>query len=377
MAFYGFGSGAGGVPWRMISLMNTLLSKGFQVDLLLNKGSEPDLAELHPAVRIVEVEHKGLASRVFSLSNYLRRDHPEVLLTNREYANRAAVLARNLAHSSTRVIFRVGTTLSLDLSRRSILKRLLRRRAIGYFYPRADSLIAVSHAVAADTAAVTGVPLTRIHVAYPFVMPQIARYAQEPVEHPWFAAGEPPVVLAVGRLVRAKDFPTLVRAFAMVRDRRSCRLVILGEGKERLGLMRLADQLGVKGDMDLPGHADNPFAYMDKARLLVLSSSREGCPNVLVEALAVGVPIVATDCESGPREILQNGRYGQLVPVGDTVALAEAILETLEHPPERAFLQNAARLFRPEIGAKVYLEAVGIHAEDVPDSLPGAARPGS
>lgn len=367
MAFYGFGSGLGGVPWRMISLMNVLIGRGFQVDLLLDKSRRPELGELHPQVRKVGVADNGIVSRVLSLKDYLCREQPAVLLSNREYANRAAVLARDLAKSTTRVVFRVGTTLSVDLGRRPLVKRWLRHRAIGYFYPRADSIVAVSQAVAEDTAAVARVPLERIHVVYPFVMPQIDRYAQEPVDHPWFGPGQPPVVLAVGRLVRPKDFPTLLRAFAMVRAKRNCRLVILGEGKERPALMRIADEVGVREDFDLPGYAANPFAYMSKARLVALSSIREGCPNVLVEALAVGAPIVATDCESGPREILQDGRYGRLVPVGDTDALAEAVLRTLEHPPDRTFLQNAAQRFRAEVGATAYLRAMGFDGFDFPE----------
>jgi glycosyltransferase involved in cell wall biosynthesis len=156
--------------------------------------------------------------------------------------------------------------------------------------------------------------------------------AKQPVSHPWFEQNRLPVILAVGRLTKAKDYPTLFRAFSLVRQVRPAKLLILGEGEERSNLERLAIELGIQNDVSMPGFVDNPFAFMAKASVFVLSSAWEGFGNVLVEALACGCPVVATDCRSGPREILDNGRYGRLVPVGDHEALAKAILETLDNP---------------------------------------------
>jgi glycosyltransferase involved in cell wall biosynthesis len=164
--------------------------------------------------------------------------------------------------------------------------------------------------------------------------------------------------MGVGRLTRQKDFPTLIRAFAAVRKVRDCRLVILGEGKDRPALEALAKEMGVGGDVDLPGFVENPYAHMSRASLFVLSSAWEGSPNVLTEALALGLPAVATDCPSGPREILEDGRYGPLVPVGDADALAGAILKTLTHPPESAELKRAAGPYTVEESSRRYLEAL-------------------
>src|SRR5690606_29880659 len=143
--------------------------------------------------------------------------------------------------------------------------------------------------------------------------------------HRWFAAGQPPVVLGVGSLTPRKDFATLVEAFAELRRRRPARLIVLGEGPERARLERLVDDLGLSDDVDLPAFTRNPFAYMSRAAVYVLSSNLEGLPGSLIQALACGCPSVATDCPSGPREILQDGRVGPLVDVGDAGAMAAAI----------------------------------------------------
>jgi glycosyltransferase involved in cell wall biosynthesis len=176
------------------------------------------------------------------------------------------------------------------------------------------------------------------------------------------------VILSVGRLVRAKDYPTLIRAFALVRKRQECRLIVLGEGRQRPRLESLIRRLGLADSVDLPGFAPNPFAYMARADLLALSSIFEGNPNVLVEAMAVGTPCVATDCRSGPRETLAGGRYGPLVPTGDARALAQALLATLAHPPEPALLAEAIGRFDRDRAVAAYLHALNLAPPE-----PGAA----
>ena len=178
------------------------------------------------------------------------------------------------------------------------------------------------------------------------------------MDHPWFAPGSPPVVLGIGRLTTQKDFPTLLKAFAQVRAVRKARLMILGEGRDRQALEVLARELGVASDVDLPGFVLNPFPYMVRASLLVLSSAWEGLPGVLIEAMACGCPVVSTDCPSGPSEILDGGAYGPLVPVGDDGALAKAILSVLEMPPDPERLRARAALFSVERATDQYLQVL-------------------
>jgi glycosyltransferase involved in cell wall biosynthesis len=200
-------------------------------------------------------------------------------------------------------------------------------------YPKADRIVAVSQGVANDLISLLNLPHEKVTVIYnPIVTPELFEQAKQPVSCSWFEQNRLPVILAVGRLTKAKDYPTLFRAFSLVRQIRPAKLLILGEGEERANLERLAIELGIQNDVSMPGFVDNPFAFMAKASVFVLSSAWEGLPTVLIEALACGCPVVATDCRSGPREILDNGRYGHLVPVGDHEALAKAILETLDNP---------------------------------------------
>ncbi len=345
----------------MLNLMHGVLDHGVAVDLLLNNTDIPELSDVRPGIRVVELGRVDGLRRVPALVRYLNRERPSALLVNREPANRTATMARALSKTPTRVAVRVGMAISIALKRRSFIKRWMRRRGIVYCYRRADCIIANATDVAEDIESVTGIPLDRIHVINnPTVAPELFQQAEEPVEHPWFAPGAPPVVLGVGRLARQKDFPTLLRAFARVRARRECRLVILGEGKERAALEALTAELGVGEDADFPGYAANPFAYMSRASLFVLSSAWEGSPNVLIQAQALGLPSVATDCRGGSRHILADGRYGPLAPVGDADALSREMLRTLDDPPDKAFIQTAADRFRADACARQYLRAMEV-----------------
>jgi glycosyltransferase involved in cell wall biosynthesis len=198
------------------------------------------------------------------------------------------------------------------------------------FYPWADSIVTVSKGLADELAQVANQPRKHIQVIYnPIVTPELRVKAQAPLDHPWFEPGQPPVLLAVGRLVAVKDFPSLIMAFAQVQQIRPARLLILGEGPDRSRLEALVRQLDLEQDVSLPGFVENPYTYMARASAFVLSSRAESLANVLLEAHYCGAPLIATDCPYGPREILRDGQYGQLVPVGNPTALARAIEKTL------------------------------------------------
>jgi glycosyltransferase involved in cell wall biosynthesis len=212
--------------------------------------------------------------------------------------------------------------------------------------------------VAGSLLQLSPIPIQKVRVIYnPVVSPELYEKADAPVEHPWFQPHQPPVVLAAGRLVALKGYDTLLRAFARVRQETPARLVILGEGPERPNLERLAAELGVAADVDMPGFDPNPFRYMKRAGVFVLSSRYEGLPNVLIQALACGCPVVSTDCPSGPSEILDGGRYGALVPVDDVEAMAGAIVRALlgqVAPAPSAWLEQ----FRVEVVAEQYLRVM-------------------
>ena len=200
------------------------------------------------------------------------------------------------------------------------------------------------------------------------VTPELEDLAAETPAHPWLRDPKVPVCLAAGRLCPQKDYPTLIRAFATLAETRPLRLLILGDGPDRADLESLIRQLGLADRVALPGFAENPFSAMARAGVFVLSSAWEGLPGVLIQAMACGTPVVATDCPSGPREVLVDGRYGPLVPVGDPEALAQAIGETLDRPLGAELLKARASDFELAAVTRRYLEVLGL----APDGPSGA-----
>jgi glycosyltransferase involved in cell wall biosynthesis len=246
------------------------------------------------------------------------------------------------------VIVTVHNHLSRESQNATTLKRRLTPQLVKWFYAWADSIVGVSQGVAKNLVEI-GLPSEKIEVIYnPIVTPELSEKVQELLNHPWFLPGQPPVILGVGRLQKQKDFPTLIQAFAKLRQQKPIRLMILGEGSERSHLESLVQEMDIAEDVVFPGFVSNPYAYIAQATVLVLSSAWEGFGNVLVEAMAAGTPIVSTDCESGPAEILANGQYGKLVPVGNYEDMAKAIAATLEDAPNREALQKRANEFSLE-----------------------------
>ncbi len=355
-------AGFGGItPW-MVKLANGFVARGIAVDLLVNARAETPLScdGLDPAVRIINHGyHKPQA--MWALLAYLRRARPRVLLGAGHRYNWMAAWAKRLTRVPVRVYLSVHENVSVGSAGMPAHKQRQRFAAMRRLYPRCDGVIAVSAGVAEDLVETIGLPASRVKTIYnPAVDAILLEKAAEAVSHPWLQPGEPPVFLGVGRLEPQKDFASLVRAFARVRARRPSRLVILGEGRERASLEALAAELGVAEQVALPGHVDNPFAWMARSAVFVLSSAWEGFGNVLAEALAVGTPVVSTDCPSGPREILADGRYGPLVPVADVPALAEAMQTTLTQPLAAEVLRQRGAVFGVEASVQAYLEHFGL-----------------
>jgi glycosyltransferase involved in cell wall biosynthesis len=273
------------------------------------------------------------------LASFLRRRRPSLLLVAQHHTIVAAVLARRLAGSRVPLVAVQHNTLSeVCRNSRYRLTRWFIPTALRLLLPQAETIGAVSEGVASDLAATLGLPRSRVTVLYnPVVGEGLVARAAEATGHPWLERKEVPVVLAVGSLIERKDFPTLIQAFAQLVRRRPARLIVLGEGPERPRLERLVGEFGLADLVALPGFVPNPLAYMAKADVLALSSRVEGMPTVIVEALACGTPIVATDCPHGPAELLGDGVYGRLVTVGDAAAFADALAATLAEPrdPER------------------------------------------
>lgn len=316
----------GGAERVMVLLANGLAERGYKVDLVAASAQGPYRTEVSPSVNIVDLEAKRVAASLPGLVRYLRRARPKSMLSAVNHANVIAVIARVIARVPTRLVVSEHNNLSQSRKRPKDLSGKVVQALMHWAYSKADAVVAVSKGVADDLAETLGFPRSRIEVVYnPVVTPKLFERAAAPLDHPWLAPGEPPVVLGVGRLTPQKDFATLIKAFAQVRKQRDCRLVILGEGELRADLEGLIRDLDLSADVLLPGFSDNPFAWMRRSHVFALSSAWEGLPTVLIEALACGARVVSTDCPSGPFEILEGGRWGALVKVGDEADLAEAI----------------------------------------------------
>ena len=224
-------------------------------------------------------------------------------------------------------------------------------------FPEAAHVVAVSRGVARSVTASVGVPADKVTPIYnPVFTPDIVLRAAAQPDHPWFGRGEPPIILGAGRLAEQKDFQTLIEAFRRVSEKRPCRLIILGEGPKRGELEDCVRRLGLEDRISLPGWVKNPYAFMSRAALFVLSSRHEGFPGALVEALACGCPVASTDCPAGPAEILEDSSL--LAPVGNPEALAQAILRTLDRPADKAALRARAARFSMERAIEEYEELI-------------------
>jgi glycosyltransferase involved in cell wall biosynthesis len=332
------------------------------VDLILAKREGPYVSEVHENVNVVDLKAGGVLKSLPALIRYLRKAQPAALLSAMDHSNIIALWANRLARVQARVVVSVHDTLSMSVKHSNNRARLIPYIA-RWCYGWADGVVAVSRGVADNLSNTIKLPRERIRVIYnPVVVPELSQMAREPVEHTWFRDGGLPVVLGAGRLTAQKDYPTLLRAFSLVIKARPARLLILGEGEERASLEAMVRDLGLKDVVDLPGFVKNPYAYMSKAAVFALSSAWEGFGNVLVEAMAVGTPVVATNCPSGPAEILENGKYGQLVKVNNAEAMAEGILAQLDRPTNSEVLQHRAREFSYDEIADQYLEL--LHGSD-------------
>ena len=346
----------------LVNLARGISGLGPRVQFIVGDRERPFLEELPPEVQLIEFGEPRARECLDDLLRHLAAQRPTAVLSAKTADDMIAMRAKRLAQSRTKFILRPGTTFSRRLSgKRNALKRWLTYRKLRPLFREADGVVAVSRGVANDIASITKIPRQKIHViANPTVTPELTSLSRAPVAHPWFNPVTAPVILGIGGLRRSKDFPTLVRAFALVRRQRSARLMILGRGGRKEALLKLARELGVDEDVQLPGFVSNPYSYLAKGSVFVLSSLWEGSPNVLIEALAVGTPVVATDCPSGPRDILQDGRYGALVPPGNAGALADAIMLTLRRPLSAVTLREAVGEHVMELSARRYLDVFGL-----------------
>ncbi len=332
----------GGAERAAVQLAAGLAGRGYETDLVLASAEGPRISEIPDSVELVDLGARRVLTSLPALVRYLRRAQPDGMASVLDHANIVALWARRIARYPEKLVVVEQNNLSSAAGHGKSMRDRMMPRIASRFYPWADCIAGVSEGVVADLEELlTTIPPDRYRVIYnPIVTDDMLEQAKAPVEHPWFSQRDP-VFVAAGRLRPQKDFPMLLRAFHRVRSTRPAKLIILGEGPDRADLESLVAELSLVEDVDLLGYAGNPYAYFARATAFVLSSRWEGLPTVLIEALSCGAPVIATDCPSGPDEILAGGRYGRLVPVGDSIAMAAALDSALNGelspPPEESW----------------------------------------
>jgi glycosyltransferase involved in cell wall biosynthesis len=335
----------GGAERVAVNLANGLAQRGYPVEMVLMSASGVFQTELMTEVRVVDLNVDRLRGVLFPLTRYLRQTQPTALLACMWPLTVIALWARLLARVKTRVVVAEHTTWSRAEIISSTLVRWQVRATMNRTFARAAGVVTVSKGAADDLAHFAGIDRETISVIYNPVVGDARPLVNEPPAPLGWSVGAHRRVLAVGTLKAIKDYPTLMAAFAQLRQKVDARLLILGEGDCRPALEAQVRQLGIEASVFMPGFISDPLPYYQHADLHVLSSTGEGFGNVIVEALAVGTPVVSTDCQSGPREILDDGQFGRLVPVGDVAALADAMAQSLAGQHDKASLIARAQDF--------------------------------
>ena len=364
--------GGGGAERSVLKLARGLIEHGHAVDIIVFEKIDTLADEFPPQARqfilkpgrvngfrdrahlarrfgfrILKLLRTDLLKDARSVATYIDEERPDCILPSLPGAKSATLLALCCTEQKPVII---------PMMRNVVMNRKRRfRKLYAILFPTADHIITVSDGVADSVALKLGIPRKRISRIYnPVVSAEIAELARAVPDHPWMSDDGPPVILGAGRLARVKDFPTLLRAFRRVSRNREVRLIILGEGSWRRRLENMIRKMGLQEKVSLPGWVPNPYAFMSRASLFVLSSKQEGLPGVLIQALACGCPCVSTNCPSGPSEILDNGRFGPLVPVGNDSALAAAMERVLDSPPDKDILVARAQEFSLDASVDLY-----------------------
>jgi glycosyltransferase involved in cell wall biosynthesis len=320
----------GGAERVLLEVAHGLVEHGVAVDIVLVRPGGALRDAVPDDARVVDLHAQRTLLAGMRLRRYLARERPDVVISALTPTNVANVVVSRLVRPRIPVIVTQHSMSAAHSATKADRGGILAAR---WSFPHADGIVAVSGGVAADLVENVGVDAARISVIQnPVISNRLFTDAGAPVDHPWLANNIGRVLLAVGRLTTQKDFATLFRAVALLPA--DHRLVVLGEGELRGELSELAERLGIRERVDLPGYTANPYPSFASADVVVLSSTSEGLPTVLIEALPFACGIVATDCPSGPREILDDGRWGRLVPCGEPAALADAInAEIAAHDP--------------------------------------------
>lgn len=346
----------GGAERVMLTLANALAEKdNISIDLVLNRAEGSYLNDVSAKVNIVNLNTSRVLKSVIPLSKYLKQEKPDTILSAMNYVNLIAIFAKLLSGTDTRVVVSEHGNLSGSLKNSKWVSKVVLKSLMSWTYKKSDFVVAVSDGVADDLSRQIKVNRNKVVTIYnPVVTEKLEMQKSEKIDHP-LIRNNCSYIIGVGRLEPEKNFSLLINAFAKIHKAFDLYLVILGEGRLDQELKELINKLDLDDKIIMPGFSDNPYAWIKNSKCFVLSSEHEGLPTVLIESMACGTPVVSTDCPSGPNEILEEGKWGELVPVGDLELLSKAIIKVLSKPT-KIDVRERAIFFSVQNSVDKYLE---------------------
>jgi glycosyltransferase involved in cell wall biosynthesis len=347
----------GGAQRAMVRYANALSSKEYDVCILTLDSSGAFSNELNTNVKVIILSANRILSAIPQMIMCIRNIRPNVIMVTEPACNIALIIANMFSFTKSRLLIREGLFPSVAVKESPYIQTRIAYRLAPFFYKKADVIVAIASEMADDLSEFLNLPRKKITLIpiNPVVTSELYEKAGQDIQHPWVVDKNIPVIIGVGRLEAQKDFETLIKSFCLLRKDVYCKLLILGEGSLRESLSLQISNSGYASDIELVGFCSNPFPYMSNCDVLVLSSRYEGLPNTLIEALACGAPSVSTDCKSGPKDILDHGKYGCLVPVGDEVMMSNAIKETMDRPIDKCILKERGACYTLENSINAYL----------------------
>lgn len=324
---------AGGAERNVVNILKNINRDHYAVTLVLADKKGAFLEQIPLEIPIVGLRAKSLVSIFYALRRYFATEKPDVFISSFERFSAVSILARKFSRVKTKCIIIEHTTPSslyktTKKMSHKIVAYFFLRPLLSFFYKKADAIICVSRAVKDDLLQYVKSPNLLSIIYNPVVVEELSRLSKEEIDQEWLQNMQTPVIIAVGRLVPAKDYPTLLKAFSLVLQKTPAHLVIVGEGGEQQALEKLSKTFAIDQQVHFLGFQKNPYKYMLRANLFVSTSKREGFSNAIVEAMALGVPVIAAKA-AGPVEIIDHGKNGLLVPIGDAPMLSEKITAVL------------------------------------------------
>ncbi len=347
----------GGAERMMIHTANQL-AKNTRVTFLSLTGGEDLKPELQNNVKLISFEKKKTLASIPAVLRFLKTEKPDVLISTQIHVNLVAMLLKIVFRTKTKIILREATSPGAQF----MYFRDARSRAVKWmvkmFYPKADAIIAICESVKDNLVDHRFAKREQVSVIFnPVVNQHLIEGMKADVEDKFFLDGVP-VIISSGRLAPVKNFSLLIQSFYKLSQKQDARLIIIGEGEERLKLESMISALGLNDKVKLPGMKPNPYPYLKKSSVYVLTSLFEGLPNALIEAMACGLQLISVDCPGGSAEVLMNGKLGQLVPVNNAESLANAMLEAVQNPVSKSILLEGAKRFEAEKISLQYLNLV-------------------